>query len=121
MASRAPQLPPWRFSVRAIASPMCQSNGQTCGEQPHSPVAGWQPVFRHYLPDWNAVLAAEDLRARERVSVRCRGFLLRLTYLAEGRFTNFGALLFLSAVIVFMIGLVSEQITSLVFLHRKRD
>lgn len=44
------------------------------------------------------------------------------TYMTEGRFTNFGALLFLSSVIVFMIGLVSEQITSLVFLHhRKRD
>lgn len=48
-------------------------------------------------------------------------FYYAYTYLAERRFTNFGALLFLSAVIVFMIGLVSEQITSLVFLHRKRD
>jgi glycosyltransferase involved in cell wall biosynthesis len=42
------------------------------------------------------------------------------TYLSQGRFTNFGALLFLSAIIVFMIGLVSEQITTLVFLHRRR-
>lgn len=42
------------------------------------------------------------------------------TYFAEGRFTNFGALLFLSSVIVFMIGLVSEQITTLVYLQRKR-
>ena len=43
------------------------------------------------------------------------------TYATEGRFTNFGALLFVSAVIVFMIGLISEQITTLVFLHRKRE
>lgn len=43
------------------------------------------------------------------------------TYLTEGRFTNFGSLLFLSSVMVFMIGLVSEQITALVFLNRKRS
>jgi glycosyltransferase involved in cell wall biosynthesis len=42
------------------------------------------------------------------------------TYLTEGRFTNFAALLFVSSVIVFMIGLVSEQITALLFLNRKR-
>lgn len=42
------------------------------------------------------------------------------TFLEEGRFTNFGALLFLSSLIVFMIGLVSEQITALVYLSRRR-
>lgn len=42
------------------------------------------------------------------------------TFATEGRFTNFSTLLFVSSVIVFMIGLVSEQITALVFLHRKR-
>jgi glycosyltransferase involved in cell wall biosynthesis len=43
------------------------------------------------------------------------------TWFTEGRFTNFGALVFLSAVIVFMIGLVSEQITALLYLNRKRE
>jgi glycosyltransferase involved in cell wall biosynthesis len=38
-----------------------------------------------------------------------------ITYLASGRFTNMSALLFITAVIVFMIGLVSEQITQLRF------
>lgn len=42
------------------------------------------------------------------------------TYASEGRFTNFGVLLLLSAVFVFLIGLLSEQITALVFMHRKR-
>jgi glycosyltransferase involved in cell wall biosynthesis len=42
------------------------------------------------------------------------------TYLTEGRFTNFGMLLWLSGIFVFLIGLISEQITALVFLHRKR-
>lgn len=43
------------------------------------------------------------------------------TYLTQGRFTLFGALLFVSAVLVFMIGLISEQITALLFLNRRRD
>ena len=43
------------------------------------------------------------------------------TYFGQGRFTNFSALLLMSSVFVFLIGLVSEQITALVFLHRKRD
>jgi glycosyltransferase involved in cell wall biosynthesis len=43
------------------------------------------------------------------------------TYLTQGRFTLFGALLFLSAIMIFMIGLVSEQITALLFLNRRRS
>lgn len=43
------------------------------------------------------------------------------TYFVLGRFTNFSALLVMSAVFVFLIGLVSEQITALVFMHRKRE
>lgn len=39
------------------------------------------------------------------------------TFIADGRFTNMSALLFTTAVIVFLIGLVSEQITSLVYQH----
>lgn len=39
------------------------------------------------------------------------------TYTAYGRFTNMSALLFMTSVIVFMIGLVSEQITSLLYSH----
>ena len=37
------------------------------------------------------------------------------TYFAEGRFTNMSVLLFSAAVIVFLIGLVSEQITALTY------
>ena len=37
------------------------------------------------------------------------------TFMTEGRFTNMSALLFSAAVIVFLIGLVSEQITSLMY------
>lgn len=35
------------------------------------------------------------------------------TYLSEGRFTNMSALLFISAVLTFLIGIVSEQISAL--------
>ncbi|MEN1957637.1 glycosyltransferase family 2 protein [Luteimonas changyuni] len=37
------------------------------------------------------------------------------TYLAEGRFTNMSVLLFSAAVIIFLIGLISEQITALTY------
>lgn len=37
------------------------------------------------------------------------------TYLTDGRFTNMSALMFTTALIIFMVGLVSEQITSLMF------
>jgi glycosyltransferase involved in cell wall biosynthesis len=37
------------------------------------------------------------------------------TYLADGRFTNMSALLFVSSVIIFMMGLISEQITMLLY------
>lgn len=37
------------------------------------------------------------------------------TYLTVGRFTNMSALLFTTALMVFMMGLISEQITALVF------
>ena len=40
------------------------------------------------------------------------------TYATEGRFTNMSALLFSASVIVFLIGLISEQITNLTY---KRD
>ncbi len=40
------------------------------------------------------------------------------TYLLDERFTNMSALLFLSAVMVFLIGLVSEQITNLMYKDR---
>ena len=42
------------------------------------------------------------------------------TYLNEGRFTNMSALLLVTSVLVFLIGLVSEQITNLVYLHHDR-
>ena len=37
------------------------------------------------------------------------------TFATEGRFTNMSALLLSAAVIVFLIGLVSEQITALTY------
>lgn len=37
------------------------------------------------------------------------------SYMAEGRFTNMGALLFTTSIVVFLIGLVSEQITILIY------
>jgi len=38
-----------------------------------------------------------------------------LTFIEDGRFTNMSALMFVSAVIVFLIGIVSEQITMLMY------
>ena len=43
------------------------------------------------------------------------------TYATQGRFTNMSALLFSASVIIFLIGLVSEQITSLVYSKGIRD
>lgn len=40
------------------------------------------------------------------------------TYLSDGRFTNMGALLFTTSLLVFLIGLVSEQITMLLYQRR---
>lgn len=40
------------------------------------------------------------------------------TFLTDGRFTNMSALLFITALVVFLIGLVSEQITSLMYMQR---
>ena len=37
------------------------------------------------------------------------------TYFTEGRFTNMSAVLFMTAVLVFLIGLVSEQVTALMY------
>lgn len=39
------------------------------------------------------------------------------TFVAAGRFTNMSALLFITAVLVFLIGLISEQITNLLFAY----
>jgi glycosyltransferase involved in cell wall biosynthesis len=43
-----------------------------------------------------------------------------VTYLAEGRFTNMSALLFMTAVLIFMMSLISEQICQLRFERRER-
>ena len=40
------------------------------------------------------------------------------TYFTMGRFTNLGALLFSSSVLIFLIGLISEQITQLLYSQR---
>jgi glycosyltransferase involved in cell wall biosynthesis len=41
------------------------------------------------------------------------------TYFTSGRFTNMSALLFITSVLVFLIGLVSEQITALMYRDRE--
>jgi glycosyltransferase involved in cell wall biosynthesis len=43
------------------------------------------------------------------------------TYATEGRFTNMSALLYITSVIVFLIGLVSEQITNLLYTLTQRN
>lgn len=43
------------------------------------------------------------------------------TYLTEGRFTNMGALLLLTSLMTFLIGLVSEQITALMYQPRQKE
>ncbi len=40
------------------------------------------------------------------------------TFLSDGRFTNMSALLFINSVLVFLIGLVSEQITMLIYRNK---
>lgn len=41
------------------------------------------------------------------------------TYLTDGRFTNMALLLFTTSIIVFLMGLISEQITTLLYQERK--
>jgi len=43
------------------------------------------------------------------------------TYLGTGRFTNMSALLYMTSLLTFLIGIVSEQITSLMFARRERE
>lgn len=47
-------------------------------------------------------------------------FYYMYTYLTEGRFTNMSAVLFMTSTLVFLIGLVSEQITSLMYKDSER-
>ena len=42
------------------------------------------------------------------------------TYVTQGRFTNMSAMLFISSVLVFLIGLISEQITNLMYSQSRR-
>ena len=42
------------------------------------------------------------------------------TYLSQGRFTNMSAVLFMTAILVFLIGLVSEQVTALMYKDNDR-
>jgi len=52
----------------------------------------------------------------------CTGFFYYLyTYVAWGRFTNMSALLFTTSIIVFMMGLVSEQICQMRFERSERN
>lgn len=40
------------------------------------------------------------------------------TYLSQGRFTNMGTLLFITSILIFLIGLVSEQITQILYTRK---
>jgi glycosyltransferase involved in cell wall biosynthesis len=42
-----------------------------------------------------------------------------ITYIESGRFTNMSALLFITSILIFLLGLVSEQITMLMYQNRK--
>ncbi len=43
------------------------------------------------------------------------------TYIENARFTNMSALLYMTSLLTFLIGIVSEQITSLMFARRERE
>jgi hypothetical protein len=43
------------------------------------------------------------------------------TFASAGRFTNMSALLYMTSLLTFLIGMVSEQITSLMFARRERE
>jgi glycosyltransferase involved in cell wall biosynthesis len=43
------------------------------------------------------------------------------TFLTAGRFTNMGALLFITAILIFLIGLISEQITQLLYSNSRSE
>lgn len=46
--------------------------------------------------------------------------LYAMTYIESGRFTNMSALLYMTSLLTFLIGIVSEQITGLMFMRRER-
>jgi len=43
------------------------------------------------------------------------------TFMTQGRFTNMGALLFITSVLVFLIGIISEQLTQLLYLYNSKN
>lgn len=43
------------------------------------------------------------------------------TFITDGRFTNMGVLLFITSILIFLIGLLSEQITQLLYSYSNRD
>ena len=76
------------------------------------------------MESWTAYSHAHDLPGTNLAATvvdRVGAFLLlgagyyAYTYATMGRFTNMSVLLFSAAVIVFLIGLISEQITSLTY------
>lgn len=50
----------------------------------------------------------------------CGGLYFSYTMITLGRFTNFGGILFISSILIFLIGLVSEQITQLLYSNTSR-
>lgn len=51
----------------------------------------------------------------------CATALYAYTFITGGRFTNMSALLYMTSLLTFLIGMVSEQITNLMFARRERD
>lgn len=43
------------------------------------------------------------------------------TFFTDGRFTNMGVLLFSTSILIFLLGLISEQITALFYQSKPRD
>ena len=80
------------------------------------PLQGRRPLPADHLQDRHAVFAAEAVRAGRAWASSCSALgYYAYTYATQHRFTNMSALLLSAAVIVFLIGLVSEQITNLTY------
>jgi len=82
-------------------------------EEPYSADARWRQVPADHHQGRHALLTAEII-----YSISAAFFWTGLcyylyTYLTAGRFTNMSALLFISAIFTFLIGIVSEQISAL--------
>ena len=89
-------------------------------QEPHPAAARRHPLPADHLQDRDAVFAAEAVRAGQRCFSSLPGSANYVyTFVTMHRFTNMSVLLFSASVIVFLIGLISEQITALMYTARK--